>query len=94
MEKQYHILQKYNSEVGTDGKVIEQAGKPIQVKDKYITNVFKSYFLRAAKIAVKRRGNMTVGRELKNKSVMKINDSLKWYFYIKASCTCLDLKGI
>ena len=34
-------LQKYNLEVGTDGRVIEQTGKPLHVKDKYITNVFK-----------------------------------------------------
>ena len=49
LEKQYYILQKYHSEVGTDGRVIEQTGK-----DKYITIVNKGYFFRGAKIAARR----------------------------------------
>ena len=72
-KKQYYILQKYNSEVGTDGKMIEQAGKPLQVKDKYIYKCFKGYFFRAAKITANRGGNRTVGRELKNKFCLNIN---------------------
>ena len=64
---QYYILQKYNSEVGTDGRVIEQTGKPLQVKDKNITNVFKGNFFRSAKITANRGGNRTEGGELKNK---------------------------
>ena len=40
LEKQYYILQKYHS----DGRVIEQIGKSLQVNDKYITIVFKGYF--------------------------------------------------
>ena len=73
MKKQlYYILQKYDSEVETDGGVIEQTGKPLQVKDKYITNVFKGYFFRAAKITANRRGNRTGGGELKNKFCINI----------------------
>ena len=62
-----------NRHMGTEGKVIEQAGKPLQVKDKYITNIFKGYFFRAAKITANRGGNRTGGRELKNKFCMNIN---------------------
>ena len=74
LEKAVLYFEKIHSEVGTDGKVIEQAGKPLQVKDKYITNVFKGYFFRAAKVTANRGGNRTVGRELKNKFCMNINN--------------------
>ena len=76
MEKQYYILQKYNSEVGTNGRMIEQTGKPLQVKDKYITNVFKGYFFRAAKITANRGGNRTGRGELKNKFCINIKYTL------------------
>ena len=71
LKKQYYILQKYNSEVGTDGRTMEQAEKPLQVKD--ITNVFKGYFFRAAKTTANRAGNRTGGEELKNKFCININ---------------------
>ena len=89
MKKQYYILQKYNSEVGTDGRVIEHTGKPLQVKDKYFTNVFKGYSFRAAIITANREGNRTGGRELKDKILYKYKYSLKWYFSIRANCICL-----
>ena len=73
LKKQYYILQNYNSVVGIDGRVIEQTGKPLQVKDKYITNVFKGYFFGAAKIPANRGRNTTGGRELKNKFCININ---------------------
>ena len=49
--------------------MIEQAGKLLQVKDKYITNVFKGYFFGVAKMTANREGNRTVGRELKTNFV-------------------------
>ena len=55
------------------GCTIEQTGKPLQVKDKYITNVFKGYFFRAAKLTANRGGNRTAGGELKNKFCININ---------------------
>ena len=64
MKKQYYILQKYNSEIETDGRAIEHTRKPLQIKDKYITIVFKGYFFREQKIAANRGGNRTgQGRE-------------------------------
>ena len=72
--------------------MIEQAGKPLQVKDKYITNVFKGYLSREAKITANRGGNRTAcGKGIKTKFCMNIN-TLKWYFSIKASCICLVLR--
>ena len=73
MKKQYYIFQKYNLEVGTDGRVIEQTGKPLEVKDNYITNVFKGYFSTAAKITASRRDKRTGKGELKNKFCININ---------------------
>ena len=64
MKKQYYILEKYNSEVGTDGRAIEQTRKPLQVKDRYITIVFKGYFFRAAKITANQGDNRTGGGKL------------------------------
>ena len=56
-------------EVGTDGRVVnEQAKKPLEVKDKYVTNVF-----RAAKVTANRGDNMTGRGKLKNKFCININ---------------------
>ena len=65
LQKQYNYeLQKKNSEIGNDGRAIEQTGKLLQVKDKYITIVFKVTFFREAKIAANRGGNRTGQGEL------------------------------
>ena len=39
LEKTVIYFTKIQFEVGTGGRMIEQTGKTLQVKDKYITNV-------------------------------------------------------
>ena len=64
--------------------MIKQTGKPLRVKDKYITNASKGYFFRAAKITANRGGNRTGGGELKNTFCINTNTLYEMVFRHKS----------
>ena len=74
LEKAALYLTKIQFGIRTDGRVIEQTEKPLEFKDKYITNVFKGYtFSEQQKKTANRGGNRTGGRELKKNFCISIN---------------------